>query len=68
MNELLRWTARIAGLTGAALCAASVLLRVSGEFVVGRFQVGTLLQGGIAAMVLGCLAYLAVLADGSRER
>jgi len=32
--------------------------------MVGGFQVGTVLQAGMAAMILGCLAYLAVLVDG----
>jgi len=63
MEQLLLWIGRLAGLAGAVVCAAAVIIRMSGGFVAGGFQVGTLLQVGIAAMVLACLAYLAVLAE-----
>jgi hypothetical protein len=66
MNNLLRWTARIAGVAGVVLCGVSTLARLAGLWALGGFQVGTVLQGGMAAMILGCLAYLAVLADGGR--
>jgi len=64
MSNLLRWTGRSAGLIGVLLCTVSVVTRAAGVFVVGGFQVGTVLQAGMAAMILGCLAYLAVLVDG----
>ena len=67
MNKLLRWTGRSAGAIGVLLCAASVVLRAAGMFVVGSVQVGTLLQAGMAMMILGCLAYLAALVDGARD-
>jgi len=66
MNNLLRWTGRSAGAIGVLVCAVSVVLRATGVWAVGGFQVGTLLQAGMAAMLLGCLAYLAVLVDGAR--
>ena len=49
------------------LCVVSVVARAAGMFVIGSFQVGTLLQAGMAMMILGCLAYLAVLVDGARD-
>jgi hypothetical protein len=64
MNKLLRWTGRIAGAVGVLLCLVSCLARVAGVWTIGGFQIGTMLQGGMAAMILGCLAYLAMLADG----
>jgi hypothetical protein len=67
MNKLLRWTARSAGVIGVLLCVVSFLLRAAGVWVVGVFQVGTVFQAGMAAMILGCLAYLAVLVDGVRD-
>jgi hypothetical protein len=67
MNKLLRWTGRSAGVVGILLCAGSVVARAAGMFVIGSFQVGTLLQAGMAMMILGCLAYLAVLVDGARD-
>jgi hypothetical protein len=67
MNNLLRWVARGAGIVGVLLCAASFVLRAAGVWLVGGFQVGTVLQAGMAGMILGCLAYLAVLVDGTRD-
>jgi hypothetical protein len=40
-----------------------VVARGSGQYVVAGLQVGTLLQAGIAAMVAGCLAYVASIAE-----
>ena len=67
MNQLLRWTGRISGLVGLLVCIAAVFVRAGGSFFIGSFQVGTMLQAGMAAMILGCLAYLAVLVDGARD-
>ncbi len=67
MNKLLRWAGRSAGVIGVLLCAVSVVLRGAGMYLVRSFQVGTLLQAGMAMMILGCLAYLAVLVDGARD-
>ncbi len=63
MQMALLWIGRLAGLLGALLVIASVLGRASGAFYVGSLQIGTVLQGGIAATVLGCLAYLVVLVE-----
>jgi len=63
MQTLLLWIGRLAGLLGAIVCAAAAIGRVMGTWSVGGFQVGTMLQGGMAAMLLGCLAYCATLAE-----
>jgi hypothetical protein len=63
MNELLRWTGRMAGAVGVLLCLVSCAARVAGVWTIAGFQIGTMLQGGIAAMVLACLAYLVILAE-----
>ena len=65
MESLLLWIGRIAGLAGVLIVLAAVVARAGGRYVVGGLQVGTLLQAGIAAMVLGCLAYVARLAERS---
>ena len=44
------------------MTAAAVLGRLAGHFLVGGFQVGTLMQAGTAAMVFACLAYVALIA------
>lgn len=63
MNNLLRWLGRSAGVIGVLLCAVSFLARAAGVWTIGGFQVGSVLQAGMAGMILGCLAYLAVLVD-----
>jgi len=63
MESLLLWIGRLAGAAGVLIALAAVLARGSGQYVVAGLQVGTLLQAGIAAMVLGCLAYVAHLAE-----
>jgi hypothetical protein len=63
LNNLLRWLGRSAGVIGVLLCAVSFLARAVGVWTIGGFQIGTVLQAGMAGMILGCLAYLAVLVD-----
>lgn len=67
MNALLLWMGRLAGLAGIALCLVSVGARLAGNFWLGGFQAGTILQGGIAAMVFGCLTFLAFLVEDARR-
>ncbi len=67
METLLLWIGRAAGLFGALVCAAAVVIRLSGRWYLGVVPVGTLLQLGIAAMILGCLAYAAVSAERRRN-
>ena len=61
MNTLLLWLARGAGVVGLLLCAASVASRLTGNYLVGSYQVGTLLLAGIAATAAGCFLFLWVL-------
>jgi hypothetical protein len=68
MQELLVWVGRLAGVAGVALCAVAVVARLVGAYWLGGFQVGTLLQIGVAGMVLGCLCFLAALTERSRAR
>ena len=63
MQGLQLWIARIAGLAGALMALVAVGARLAGQFWVGSLQSGTLLQAGIAAMVAGCLAYVALLVE-----
>lgn len=64
MNILLA-VGRIAGVVGVLLCIVGAAVRLGGAFWIGGFQVGTLLQGGIAAMVFGCFCLLAVVTHRS---
>ena len=63
MGSMLLWVGRLAGLGGAFLTLFAMAVRLSGRFVLGYFQAGTLLMGGISLMTLGCLAYVAALAE-----
>ena len=67
MRTLLLWMGRIGGVAGVILCAVAIVVRLRGEFNLGGFQVGTLLLGGMAAVLLGCLGYLAFLAERERS-
>ena len=66
MENRLLWIARALGLIGLALCSASVTARVVGLYYVASLQTGTLLLGGIAALSVASLAYLAVLVEFKR--
>jgi hypothetical protein len=63
MSQLLLWIGRLAGLVGALATGCAVVVRASGTYHLGSMQLGTLLNAGIAAMVLGALAYAAALAE-----
>ncbi len=62
MEPFLLLAGRVAGALGALLTLVAVLARVLGHYWIGPLQLGTLLQGGIAGMVFGCLCFLWVLA------
>ena len=67
MTKLLLWMGRVGAVVGVILCAVAVIVRLRGEFNYHGFQVGTLLLGGMAAMLFGCLGYLASLAERGRS-
>jgi hypothetical protein len=59
----LLWAGRTLGVVGTALTAVAVATRLGGAYEVGAFQALTVLNAGVAAMVGGCLAYVALLAE-----
>ena len=63
MENLLIWTGRMVGLAGVVLCLIAGAARLSGTYWLGGFQATTLLQVGVAGMVLGCLCLLMVLLE-----
>jgi hypothetical protein len=63
MRDLLLWIGRLGGIVGVLMSAVAVFARYRGTYNVAGFQVGTLLLAGIATMVVGCLAYLAFMAE-----
>ena len=67
MEILLLWVGRLAGLGGVGLCAWAVYNRMTGSWFVGGFQIGTLLQAGMMAILIGCLCLLIVLTNRPRR-
>ena len=67
MDSLLLWIARLAGIVGVVMGAYAVVSRLQGAYMVGGFQTGTLLLASIAAMTMGCLCYVAFVAERSRR-
>ena len=65
MNSLLIWIGRIAGLAGVILCAVAFVSRAAHIWNLGSFNIGAILQAGLAGMLLGCLAYAAHVAERS---
>jgi len=63
MSQLLIWIGRLAGLVGVGATGCAVVVRASGAYYLGSMQLGTLLNAGVAAMVLGALAYVAAMAE-----
>ena len=49
------------------MCAIAIVVRFRGMYTLAGFQVGTLFLAGIAAMLAGCLGYLALLAERPRN-
>lgn len=68
MEVLLVTLGRLAGIAGAVVCAVAGVARLTGAYRLGGFQVTTLLEVGVALMVLGCLCFLAVLLERVGER
>ncbi len=68
MEVLLVTLGRLAGIAGAVVCAVAGVARLTGAYWLGGFQVTTLLEVGVALMVLGCLCFLAVLLERVGER
>lgn len=62
LQKFLLWVGRLSGLLGVVVCAVAVVARLSGLHELMGFQSATVMHAGVAAMVLGCLGYLALLA------
>ncbi|WP_291986808.1 hypothetical protein [Candidatus Accumulibacter sp. ACC007] len=62
MDGLLLLLGRAVGFAGLLLCVVSAVARLLGNYWLAGFQLGTLLQAGIAAVVIGC--FLLLVAQG----
>jgi hypothetical protein len=63
MSSLLKWFGRLAGVLGLLMVLVAGGARLTGQWRVGDLSVGTLLMGGVAAMVAATLAYVASMAE-----
>jgi hypothetical protein len=61
MNMILLRGGQAIGILGLLLIAAAVIVRLSGRYIVGGFETGSLLQAGIATIAAGCFALLWLL-------
>jgi hypothetical protein len=68
MNQLLLPLGRIAGFVGFFICLASGLARLAGVYGIIGFEMLTLLQAGIGAMVFGCFCLLLRITDDAAKK
>jgi hypothetical protein len=62
MDGLLLLLGRAAGFAGVLLCVVAAVARLIGTYWLAGFQLGTLMQAGIAGVVIGC--FLLLVAQG----
>ncbi|HSC23630.1 MAG TPA: hypothetical protein VLG08_07960 [Casimicrobiaceae bacterium] len=60
-RDALAWLGRLLGVVGLAVCAVSGIARLAGRYMLDRFPVVTLFQGGVALLVAGCFFLLLVV-------
>ena len=58
MEKILTLAGRIVGAIGVLVCAIAVIARLLGGFKVAGLWAATLLQGAVAAVVIGCFLLL----------
>ncbi len=61
MEGLYITVGRLAGAAGVLITLVAVAARLMGQYWLGGLQAGTVLQAGIAVMLVGCLGFLAAL-------
>ena len=66
MEALLNWLGRAVGSIGLLACVVAVATRLAGKHYLASFELLTLLQGGMAALVAGCFLLLVALSGRGR--
>ena len=61
MDNTLVMLGRVAGILGTLICVFAGAVRVSGAYDFHGFWAGTLLQAGIAGLLIGCFLLLLAL-------
>jgi len=63
MHGLLVWIARVAAIGGIGMMLLAAGGRLGGVYWLASFQIGTILQAGMAMTLVGCLGYVAALVE-----
>lgn len=58
---MLQMGSNVVGIAGLVVCCAAVLLRVMGNFHIAGVEVMTVFNGGMALLLIACLAKLEVV-------
>ena len=58
MNQILKTSGDLAAILGVAICLVAGVMRLAGQHHIVGIEAITLFTGGIALMVMGCLAKL----------
>ncbi len=58
MTNLMLRGGQIAGLIGLVMMAVAIVTRMTGHYVIGNFESGSMLIAGIGAAVAGCFGLL----------
>jgi len=66
METLLLGCGRIAAGAGVLICIVAIVARLTGRFFLGTMQVGSVLQGGMAALLVASVCLLLVLTKGAQ--
>lgn len=66
MDALFLLVGRLAGFVGVAACVAAVFVRLAGRYYLGTVSVGSVLQGGMAALLVACFCLLLSLSARGR--
>jgi hypothetical protein len=68
MEALLLAVGRLAGGLGVLVTLAAAFARALGNYWVAGYQTGTILLGGMALMLIGCLGFLAAIVSARAGR
>ena len=61
LQLVLRWVARLAGILGVLMTLLAFASRLGGTFQIMDFQTGTVMQAGMAVMLIACVIYLSLI-------
>jgi len=67
MIDLYRWVGRLGAIGGVLLGLFAVVARLTGSYIIGGFQMGTLILAATFLMAMAATAYLACLVEGQRR-